>query len=98
MSRITSSLVFAAIVVALGAQSALAGDHATRGHPARHGSFHRLYMSYRSPWYAPSPTLPYAPEYGFHSGERDQGAWLYVCAGRWDFVEFVRSADERLHE
>ena len=22
-------------------------------------------MSYRSPWYAPSPTLPYAPEYGF---------------------------------
>ena len=22
-------------------------------------------MSYRSPWYAPLPTLPYAPEYGF---------------------------------
>jgi hypothetical protein len=65
MSRVTSSLVFAAIVVAFGAQSALAGDHATRGHPAWHGGFHHLYMSYRSPWYAPSPTLPYAPEYGF---------------------------------
>ena len=67
MYRITSSLVFAAIVVAFAAQSALAGDHATRGHQAWHGSFHRLYMSYRSPWYAPSPTLPYAPEYGFLS-------------------------------
>jgi hypothetical protein len=65
MSRITSSLVFAAIVAAFGAQSALAGDHATRGHQTRHGSFHGLYMSYRSPWYAASPTLPYAPEYGF---------------------------------
>jgi hypothetical protein len=66
MSRITSSFVFAAIVVAFGAQSALAGDHATRGHPAWRGSsFHHLYMSYRSPLYAPSRTLPDAPEYGF---------------------------------
>lgn len=68
MSRITSSLVFAAIVIAViafGAQSALAGDDATRGHRAWHDSFHRLYMSYRSPWYALSQTLPYAPEYGF---------------------------------
>jgi hypothetical protein len=65
MSRITSSLVFAAIVVAFGAQSAFAGDHATRRHPARHGGFHHLYTSYRSPWYAPSPTLPHAPGYGF---------------------------------
>jgi hypothetical protein len=31
MSGITSRLVFAAIVVAFGAQSALAGDRATRG-------------------------------------------------------------------
>ena len=65
MSRITSRLVFAAIVVAFGRQSALAGDHATRSYHTSHGSFHHLYMSYRSPWYAPSPTLPYAPEYGF---------------------------------
>ena len=65
MSRITSRLVFAAIVVAFGAQSALAGDHATRGYRTSRGSFHHLYMSYRSPRYAPSPTLPYAPEYGF---------------------------------
>ena len=63
MSRITSRLVFAAIVVAFSAQSALAGDHATRGYRSSHGSFHHLYMSY--PWHAPSPTLPYAPEYGF---------------------------------
>jgi hypothetical protein len=66
MSRITSSLAFAAIVVAFGAQSALAG-HATHGHAAWHGSFHHLYMSYRSPWHASSPTLPHAPEYGFLS-------------------------------
>jgi hypothetical protein len=66
MSRITSSLAFAAIVVAFGAQSALAGDQATRGHPAWHGSFHHLYKRHRwSPWYASSPRLPYAPEYGF---------------------------------
>jgi hypothetical protein len=64
-SGITSSLVFAAIVVAFGAQSALAGDHATRGHATWHGSFHHLYMRYRSPWHASSPTLPQAPEYGF---------------------------------
>jgi hypothetical protein len=37
MSRITSRLVFAAIVVAFGAQSALAG--ATRGYHTSHGSF-----------------------------------------------------------
>jgi hypothetical protein len=67
MSRITSSLVFAVIVVAFGAQSALAADHAKRGHPAWHGSFHHLSMSYRSPRHASSPTLPYAPEYGFLS-------------------------------
>ena len=46
MSRITSRLVFAAIVVAFSAQSALAGDHATRGYRSSHGSFHHLYMSY----------------------------------------------------
>jgi hypothetical protein len=65
MSGITSRLVFAAIVVAFGAQSALAGDRATRGYHTSRGNFHHLYMSYRPPRYAPSPTLPYAPEYGF---------------------------------
>jgi hypothetical protein len=61
MSRITSSLVSAAIFIAFGAQSAVAADHAKRGHPALHSRFHHLYMSYR----APSATLPYGPEYGF---------------------------------
>jgi hypothetical protein len=65
MSRITSALVFAAIVVAFPAQSALAADHTKHSHPAWHSSFHHRYMSYRSPWYAPSATLPYGPEYGF---------------------------------
>ena len=55
MSGVTSRLVFAAIVVAFGAQSALAGDRATRGYHTSRGNFHHLYMSYRSPWYAPSP-------------------------------------------
>jgi hypothetical protein len=58
MSRITSNLMFAAIIIAFSAQSAAAGDHAKRGHPARYSS---LYMSHR----APSATLPYGPEYGF---------------------------------
>jgi hypothetical protein len=61
MSRITSSLVFATIIVAFGAQSAVAADHAKRGHPAWHSRFHHLYVSHR----APSATLPYGPEYGF---------------------------------
>jgi hypothetical protein len=62
MSRITSSLVFAAIVFAFGTQSALAADQTKRGHhPARHSRFHHLYMGY----HAPSQTLPYGPEYGF---------------------------------
>ena len=39
MSRITSRLVFAAIVVAFGTQSALAGDHATRGSTPRMAVF-----------------------------------------------------------
>jgi hypothetical protein len=62
MSRITSRLALAAIVLAFGAQSALAADQAKRGHFARHGGFRHLYMSH-----APSPRLPYAPEYGFLS-------------------------------
>jgi hypothetical protein len=61
MSRITSSLVFAAIAVSFSAQSALTADQAKRGHPARHSRFHHLYMGY----HAPSRTLPYGPEYGF---------------------------------
>jgi hypothetical protein len=61
MSRITSSLVFAAIIVAFGGQSAAAADHAKHGHPAWHSRFHHMYMNYR----APSATLPYGPEYGF---------------------------------
>ena len=58
MSRITSSVAFAAIIVAFGAQSGVAADHAKRGHAARHSN---MYMSYRGP----SATLPYGPEYGF---------------------------------
>ncbi len=61
MSPITSRLVFAAIVVAFGAQSAWAADQAKRSHHARYSSFHGLHMSYRS------QTLPYGPEYGFLS-------------------------------
>ncbi len=65
MSRMTSRLVFAAIIVAFGGQSALAADHAKRSQPAWHSSFHHLYMSHGSPGYASSATLPYGPEYGF---------------------------------
>ena len=36
MSRITSSLASAIIFIAFGAQSAVAADHAKRGHPAWH--------------------------------------------------------------
>ena len=61
MSRITSSLASAVIFIALGAQSAVAADHAKRAHPAWHSRFQHLHMSYR----APSATLPYGPEYGF---------------------------------
>ncbi len=74
MSRITSSLVSAAIIIAFGAQSAVAAGHARRGHPARH-----LYMSHR----APSPTLPYGPEYGFlthvpANAIRGPGGYIFV--------------------
>ena len=61
MSPITSRLVFAAIVVAFGAQSALAADQARRSHHARYSSFNGLHMRYRP------QTLPYSPEYGFLS-------------------------------
>ena len=66
MSRITSSLASAVVFIALGAQSAVAADHAKRAHPAWHSRFQHLHMSYR----APSATLPYGPEYGF-LGERN---------------------------
>ena len=61
MSRITSSLASAIIFIAFGAQSAVAADHAKRGHPAWHSRFQHLHMSYR----VPSATLSYGPEYGF---------------------------------
>jgi hypothetical protein len=61
VSRITSRLVFATIVVAFGVQSALAADQAKRSHHARYSSLHGLHMSYGS------QRLPYGPEYGFLS-------------------------------
>ena len=52
-------------------------------------------MSYRSPWYAPSPTLPYAPEYGFLGhvpANAIRGPGYTFVPGVGILGEFVRSA------
>jgi hypothetical protein len=60
-----AGLALAAIMVSLGAQSALAAsaDQRRLGKPLPH--HHHLYAMYRGSAYAPSAALPYAPEYGF---------------------------------
>jgi hypothetical protein len=62
---VSASLVLAAIVASLGAQSATAAsaDHRRIGKPLPHG--HHFHAMYRGPSFAPPAALPRAPEYGF---------------------------------
>ena len=94
-----ASVVLVALGISLDPQSAVASGERRLGRPVPH--HHHLYAMYHRPFVAPSAALPHAPEYGFLNhvpANAIRGPGYIFVPGVGILGEFVRPADERLHE